>query len=298
MEIQLDDDACWQDPGCQRDLIQTRWWVYRDRRLISTWKYYWGGSWNPDPNRPVQGTYLGGFDSSHGSYSLDIELMADATYLQKFHPRLRVYTDKSDYARGGGIDAMVLLAACGLMEIGIAFPAISAITADQRPVKRGESLAIFGTLRTERESSQRKLLLMQPASIFPTIGYFYALTVSVLFLVCGAFSGVRTRSYGIPVHLLHAGVIQESREQPSGLLVYVGRDGSLYLNSKPIRAEELARAIQDKLARRADWSVYVDGDSDADYASVVRAMDLVRSAQGKVILLTRNTRAEAQGRRN
>jgi hypothetical protein len=300
MGIELNGYEYWRSPDCEGyKAIQTRWWLSRDGRLVSTWKDYWGDFWQTDPNDPVRGTDLGAFDSSSGPYSLDVEIMPGATCLQAFHPRLRVYADESDYARGGWIYAMALLASLALVGVSIAFPLVSAASAAAQPqLTHGESLTIFDTLRAERESARRKLLLMEPASILPSIGYFYALTFSVLFLICGSFSGNRQRSYGIPVRVLRPGVILSSTDPTRGLLVYVDREGNLYFNSKRIKAEELPRALQAEFALRADYSVYVDGDSDAEYADVVHAMDLVRSAQGKVIMVTPKMRAEAEARRN
>jgi biopolymer transport protein ExbD len=294
IEIELNGYEYWRYPDCEA--IQTRWWLSRDGHVVSTWKDYWGDFWNADPNSPAKGTGLGAFESSSGPYTLEIEIVSGGACLQAFHPRLRVYADDADYARGGWIYAMALLASFALVGISIAFPLVSLTSAvGQAQVTRGENLGIFEALRTEHESARRTLLLMEPASILPTIGYFYALTFSVLFLICGSFAGNRARSYGIPVRVLRPGVIRSSTDPTKGLLVYVDRDGNLYFNSKRMKAEELPRALQAEFALRADYSVYVDGDSDAEYADVVRAMDLVRSAGGKVIMVTPSLRAEAEG---
>jgi biopolymer transport protein ExbD len=299
--IKLDDYDYWRYPDCQDyKAIQTRWWLSRDGRLVSTWKDYWGDFWGTGPNGPARGTGLGAFDSTSGPYSLDVEMLPGAACLQAFHPRLRVDADETEYARGGWIYAMAILASFGLIGVSIAFPLASLASAAAQPrVTGGESLPIFDTLRAERESTRRKLLLAERASTLPTIGYVYAQTCLVLFLGIVPFFCNWGRSNGIPVRVLRPGVIQASTEGGmKGLLVYVDRGGNLYFNSKRIKAEELPRALQAEFALRADWSVYVDGDSDAEYADVVRAMDLVRSAQGKVIMVTPSLRAEAEARRN
>jgi hypothetical protein len=295
--IKLDGYEYWRYPDCQDyKAIQTRWWLSSGGRLVSTWKDYWGDFWGTGPNGPARGTGLGAFDSSSGTYSLDVEIMPGATCLQAFHPRLRVDADESDYTRGGWIYAIAILASFGLIGVSIAFPLVSAASAAAQPqLAHGESLPIFDALRAEREAARQKLLVMEPASTLPTIGYFYALAFSVLFLICGSIWGNRQRSYGIPVRVLRPGVIRSSTDRTKGLLVYVDRDSNLYFNSKRIKAEELPRALQAEFALRADYSVYVDGDSDAEYADVVRAMDLVRSAGGKVIMVTPSLRAEAEG---
>lgn len=297
INIELHGYEYWRYPDCHSQrVIQARWWLSRDRRVVSTWKDYWGSSWNFVPSDFLQGTYLGTFDSSTGRYNLDIEMVSDATCLQAFHPRLRVYADDSDYVRGGWVHEMALLASFPLVGIGIAFLLVSSTEPFQAKITHGQSLAIFDTLRAKRQSAQRKFVLMGPASIVPTVGYVCALTYFLLFLAAAPFQLARfSRSLGIPARLLRPSFIQVSSDrQTTGLLVYVDRSGNLYKNSKPITAEELPRALEEEFARRADWSVYVEGDSATEYRAVVHAMDLVRSAQGKVIMLTPNMRAEEQ----
>lgn len=140
---------------------------------------------------------------------------------------------------------------------------------------------------------------MGPLSILPTVAYFYASTFFLLFLVIAPFRLSRfSRSEGIPARLLRTDVIQATMDQPAtGLLVYVDRSGRLYLVSKLMAPKELQRALEKDFALRADWSVYVEGDPNLAYQTVVQAMDIVRSAHGKVILLTPRTRAEVEARR-
>ena len=301
MQIELNGYDYWRYPKCYGyEGLQVRWWLSRDGHVVSTWRDYWGGILDPNSNSPMRGPYLGTFYGSGGLYNLDVEIASDATCLQAFHPRLRVFTDESDYSRGW-IFAMALLASCGLVGISVGFLVVSLISEVQGQAQPacGESLPIFDTLRIERESTRRKLLLMGPESALPTVGSFCALTSLILFLGYAPFVLVNwQRSYGIPVRLLRPGLIQASSNGQTGLLVYVDRNDNLYLDSKRLTPEELVRALQAEFARRADWSVYVDGDSDAKYASVVRAMDLVRKAQGKVIMVTPSLRAEAEARRH
>lgn len=296
IEIVLNGYESGKHPECQDyDVIRVRWWLSRQGRVVTTWKDFSGNA----SDAPTSWLYLGAFQSSSGLYNLDVEIASHAPYLEAFHPHLRISTGDSDYARGGWIYATFLLASCLLIGVAVAFPLVSWRAAGQEQVAHGESLAIFDTLRTECESARRKILPAQPASILPFVGYVYALTCLIFLLLYLPFSPLINwpRSYGIPARVLRPGVIQAyAGPQITGLLVYVDRSGNLYLNSKRVTAKDLPRALQAEFSRRADWSVYVDGDSDADYESVVRAMDLVRSAQGRVIILTPNMRAEAQRR--
>jgi biopolymer transport protein ExbD len=297
IEIELEGYEYWRYPDCQDyKVIQSRWWLSRNGSVSATWKDHWDRYWDLGPDDPMSGVYLGAFRSSTGRYNLDVEILSDSTCLQPFHPRLRVYADNSDFAHGGWIRATALLVSWALVGISVAFLLVSSVAPVQTQVTHGKRFAIFDKLRAERESARRKLALMGPASILPNIGYAYGLTYLIVFLAFAPFIlGKFMSSRGIPARLLRPGVIQVSTDrQTTGLLVYVDRRGSLYLNSKPVTGEGLPRALEDEFARRADWSVYVEGDPDVQYQAVVQAMDLVRSAQGKVIMLTPNMRAEAQ----
>jgi biopolymer transport protein ExbD len=140
----------------------------------------------------------------------------------------------------------------------------------------------------------------QPTFNTPVVAYAMAAIWLVAFsalapLLLGRFHFRR----GIPVRLVHIGVVQTSGGlDGAGLLVYVDSHGHLYLNSKPVTGADLPQALEDEFATRPDWSVYVEGDSNAVYRDVVHAMDLVRSAQGQVIVLTPNMRAASKKRRS
>ena len=162
---------------------------------------------------------------------------------------------------------------------------------------RNVSLPIFRTLRAEHENYQRKLTLMSPATIFPTVGYVCGLCCFIFFLTIAPLIISKYPSRGLKVRLLRPGVLQAPADtHVTGLLVYVDSNGSLYVDSQPVTPEDLPRALEAEFARRADWSVYVEGDPSTTFQSVVQAMGLVRRAHGKVIMLTPKMRAEGASR--
>ena len=286
----------WRYPDClDYEIIQTRWWLFRDGHVTYRWVDFWANYFNETSDSPARGSYLGTFQSGHGFYNLDIEMVSDATCLQPYHPHLRVYADDDDYVRGGFVYEMALFGSFALIGIAVAFLLISSLVPLETKIRHGDSLAIFHTLVLNHEPTRRKLLLMGPASTLPTIGYVYALTCLILFLVNAPFYLADWRqNYGLRARTLLPGIIQPNTDQETGLLVYVDQHGGMYLNSKPIAAEQLQHALEVELSRRPDWSVYVEGDLNVEYQAVIRAMDLVRSAHGEVIMLTPKMRAEGQ----
>lgn len=286
IEIELDQSRL--VPGClEYAVLKTRWTVFRDGRVVAAM----------DEDKS-EGGWLGYFDSTPGRYTLDVDVLSDASCLSVQSPRLRVSTYHEDYSEG---EALLILISITFGGGGLALVLITLTAAGQAEITPGQGLAIFATLRAQNEASRGKLLLMGPGSTLPTVGYVWGITYFVLFVVCAPFlmGSFRWPSRGIPVRLLRPGVIQARTDrQTTGLLVYVDQNRKLYLGSKPVTAEELPPALEKEFARRADWSVYVEGDSNASYGDVVWAMDLVRSSQGKVIMLTPNMRAEAQAGHN
>lgn len=61
----------------------------------------------------------------------------------------------------------------------------------------------------------------------------------------------------------------------------------LYLNSKPIRREEVGDALTNELKLRPDWVVYVEADEQVSWSDVIGAMDIIRSRQARIVLLIR-----------
>jgi len=289
------------DPDCQDyKVLQTRWWLSHDGQLVETWEGFWNNHWAGVAHGPVTGSYLGAFEGGPGRYSLDVEIAPGASCLQKYHPRLRVYADDTDYANGGWVFETTLFVSCLLVAVGAGFLGVSFAASPAIEVPRGESLAIFETLRVQREASRRKLALMSPGAIFPSLGYVYAVTCLVLFFSAAPFQMVKLlRSDGISARVLRRDMIEATMGEPSaGLLVYVDAAGKLYFDSEQVTPAELERALSDEFARRADWSVYVEGDPNATYQAVIDAADLVRAANGRVILLTPGMRAEAEAARH
>jgi biopolymer transport protein ExbD len=62
----------------------------------------------------------------------------------------------------------------------------------------------------------------------------------------------------------------------------------LYLGSQKVAWDDFETVLQAEINRRPpDWPVYVEGDPESDWMSVVDAIDRIRGLQAHVILLTR-----------
>jgi hypothetical protein len=63
----------------------------------------------------------------------------------------------------------------------------------------------------------------------------------------------------------------------------------LYVNSKPVKWDELGDALTNELKLRPDWVVYVEADEEVRWSDVVAAMDIIRSRHARIVLLTART---------
>ena len=70
------------------------------------------------------------------------------------------------------------------------------------------------------------------------------------------------------------------------------KDGTIKLNSEPVRREELNERITRVLAARGDSVIFFDAESEADYGGAVSVMDLARGGGAATIAVL--TEAVAQ----
>jgi TolR protein len=67
----------------------------------------------------------------------------------------------------------------------------------------------------------------------------------------------------------------ESAEQT---VVAVSRDGSLFLNAKPVSESEMATRVTELLENKREKVVLIRADEESSYGSVMTAMDQLRQA--------------------
>ena len=77
--------------------------------------------------------------------------------------------------------------------------------------------------------------------------------------------------------------------------VAVGRDGSLYVNSKPVTESEMATRITEVLEGKKEKVVFIKADEEALYSAVMTAMDQLHQAGVEDIALITEHRREGGG---
>ena len=94
-------------------------------------------------------------------------------------------------------------------------------------------------------------------------------------------------SVGFHVRLLSPIVQKQAFDrwlQP--IVVRVDAKARYYLDGTPIPARRIPMALAGLFQTRANRTVYVEGDLDSNFGDVAEAADAVRSAGGRVVLLT------------
>ena len=77
--------------------------------------------------------------------------------------------------------------------------------------------------------------------------------------------------------------------------VAVSKDGSMYVNSKPVTEAEMATRITDALEGKKEKVVYIKADQEALYSSVMAAMDALHQAGVEDIALITEHRTSGGG---
>jgi len=95
----------------------------------------------------------------------------------------------------------------------------------------------------------------------------------------------------LPIHF-GRGVAAPGPVGMQPLRVYVEHDEReepiLYVDSQPVSWDDFEAALKPRLAARPpDWPVYVEGDPDLQWRSVVQTIDKIRGAGGHAVLIKR-----------
>ncbi len=83
---------------------------------------------------------------------------------------------------------------------------------------------------------------------------------------------------GVSVRLPKANNSAPKPESAEQTVVAISRDGSLYLNAKPVTETEMTTKVNELLESKKDKVVLIRADAEAPYSAVMTAMDQLRMA--------------------
>jgi biopolymer transport protein TolR len=83
---------------------------------------------------------------------------------------------------------------------------------------------------------------------------------------------------GVPVKLPVAGNTTDKPETQDQTIVAIGRDKTMYLNSKPVQEQDLGTRVNELLENKKEKTVVIRADEEVEYSAVMAAMDQLRQA--------------------
>ena len=238
-------------------------------------------------------SYIGDFYSYKGTYDLDLQVMSDSSCLDSGHPRLRIYTSKSDHedetTPALWLSALAMIVGASML--------VQFVLAHYR------CRLIAATDITDSESVSQhfqwaQMLPLKPAfTALPSFGLICALVLSWLVIFHMVFYefGRRFSSKGLSVFVMKSVPHPDQIDRwDVPLVLKVKAAGpnlppELYLNSKPLSWDDLDSSLMEALSMRSGNVVYVEAGADVSWQDVLRAVDASNWRQAKVVLLTSPT---------
>jgi len=226
-----------------------------------------------------------------GYYSLDVKILSDASCLDSSHPRLQVwtwgswyYTDRFDTA----LWAIPTVAIAGLALLGFV---ATVLARRAKPCRIAE---------TEKEEVPTGLPVYRPRSLkrISTLPHFPLLCATLLALLVFILAILHTPfpSKGLYVSVgvnpSDVGNLN-SAIPPVVVRIRLPKPGAvpkLAVDSASVEWDGLRDALKGQLKLRAQWIVYVDGDSNLPWQDVAQVADIAKGLHAKVVLLTPETR--------
>ena len=100
---------------------------------------------------------------------------------------------------------------------------------------------------------------------------------------------------GVAMHLPKASNTVDKPTTQDNTVVAVGKDGTMYVNSKPVSEGDMVAKITEALEGKKEKVVFINADAEAKYSSVMLAMDQLHQAGVEDIALITERRRAAGG---
>jgi biopolymer transport protein ExbD len=280
--------------------------------LRASWSLSNGGRVVAEGTSDLVNFVLGDFEAGAGSYTLDLDVSGDAGCLDAGAPHVVVSESWGigrsivDDAMGRALATVLLLSAAGTFVLlrgrrerqaawvttyRLVQPGPLPPLPDARPRATPTAAKARPFSWTIDRNRHRKLWLPNVPAFYRLSWFSLLIINSVMVLIIIFMTLAPIQPVGLPVRLVRPGIPAQSTPGMEPLIVRVESVGPgarplLYLNSQPIAWEDLGTVVQKELNRRPPhWPVYVEGDPYLMWGSVAQAIDIIRGANGEVVLL-------------
>jgi len=166
----------------------------------------------------------------------------------------------------------VICFGAGLGSLNLARPTVSGIAVT--------SLSASHSQASPRFSLRPRFHRLPPFGLIGSLGLF--LVIVPLWMM--QFGDLPSK--GLSVDLVRPGLPAQATPWPEAIRLRIDVHNRWYLNDALTSGSALPNALKAALSRRAQWVVYIEADPDVPYGGPVAAMEIVRAAHARVILLT------------
>jgi hypothetical protein len=242
---------------------------------------------------------IASFDADKkGVYRVEVDVLSDAGCLNQGHPGLYIYAMESQsykdlYELSRWLRLIPIASGIGLL--GIAF-----LGSWKQRRERLRPAIVEGDDDPLRWRPTRRFRSARRFAALPSFGLLGATVWSFILFVHMVYYVNRPVPRGIWVSALRSRLEREESPSPAPLIVRLedagpGLPPRLYVNSKALpwtkagSWEGLHEALKGELKVRADWVVYIQGDSNLPWADAAEVAAIARELHAKVVLLTPET---------
>jgi biopolymer transport protein ExbD len=259
------------------------------RRLQTRWTLYKSGTVVDRSDEPTLLPWPSIFSAGPGIYELDIEVMDDFSCLDQIPPHLEVVANTESYEAAAsfarvGFSIITYIGLVCLMFV----PMVRLVQSFEHSEKILESIVVGQDFRWARKLPLRPQISGLPS--FGLVGVMIYAVVAMVMMMLLAWGAPESK--GLRVRLLKQGTVpQNSDILTAPLIVQVkdsglGKAPNLYVNSKLIAWEALDRVLKQELSRRRERVVYVGGDGEVDWQSILNLIDVARGDNPTAYLMT------------
>jgi len=237
----------------------------------------WG--WGDSGTRDV-----GGFRASGGWHRLDIDVLTDASILNRGNPRLRVEATYEGYGLLRQLHEEPPTISVMLVLVGVV---IRVLSGSRRKVGQPADLPIFVAPGAGQRGAGYSRKFPRRV-LFTGVPSFALVAVSVLMVVMFVLSSIGPlRSHGVAVLTSRPSRLTPRYDQRSKpLTLRIDKQRRWFLEGQPVSPEEFPAVLQQALNRRPDPFVCVDADPSLDYLYPGQAMDMLQGLFVKIIIAT------------
>lgn len=279
--IDLNQNYDW-DRSCDSGRIRARWKLSRRGQIVKTSVRPW------TQDGIIVGPSLEYFDASPGNYRLQLELLSDASCLDRYGPQLRVASYESigdNYLAVIWILTFTIIAG-GLLVVRSYIPV--KIAPEVNLSVTGSESFEAGTLvhlRKPRKAARR----FSNIPSFGLVATWVLVSILIPAWIINPLLNLTRQSKGIWVHMPKIRpAIPIPTKDDFPVLRLGGRGGEIafFVNSKPVTIHEVRDALNSALQARKARFVYLAVDPELNYSDAAQGIDIIHSVKAQVILYT------------